>query len=156
MRKPRHKPKSIPPNLPVLVRSDGHEVALPEDIVAAAKEHATKARAPATLKAYGVWLRDFQGWCEAHGRDAYPANPATVTGYVTALAARGLSISTIDQAVAAIKDVVKGMIPKKNMLPLELQNCYMEIHRKEQNLTPLFNQIRNDTIADMTAKLEKL
>ena len=36
--------------------------------------------------------------------------------------------------------------PKKNQLPLELKHCYMEIYRKEQHLTPLFNDIRNTTI----------
>ncbi len=36
--------------------------------------------------------------------------------------------------------------PIKNNLPLELKYCSMEIHRKEQNLSPLLNEVRNDTI----------
>ena len=50
---------------------------------------------------------------------------------------------------------IKKAMPPKDRLPLELQNCYMEIHRKEQNLTPLINQVRNDTIDTIHKNLKK-
>jgi len=46
--------------------------------------------------------------------------------------------------------------PEKNQLPLELQHCEMEIYRKEQSLTPLFNQIRNQVIDQFNAYLPGL
>ncbi len=48
------------------------------------------------------------------------------------------------------------MRPQKDRLPLELQHCYMEIHRKEQNLTPLLNQVRNDTIDEYEKSLPSI
>ena len=41
-----------------------------------------------------------------------------------------------------------GGMPEKDRLPLELKYCVMEIHRKEQDLSPLLNEVRNSTIAE--------
>ena len=57
-----------------------------------------------------------------------------------------------DQALAEIVKVVKA---EKNKLPLELQNCYMEIYRKEQNLTPLLNSVRNFALEEIIKKIKE-
>jgi len=54
----------------------------------------------------------------------------------------------------AIIEIFKGVVgEEKNNLPLELQYCGMEVHRKEQNLSPLFNEIRNGVIDKILSRL---
>ena len=43
---------------------------------------------------------------------------------------------------------IKGF-PKKNMLSLELKYCSMEVHRKHQDMSGLFNSIRNDILEEI-------
>jgi hypothetical protein len=61
----------------------------------------------------------------------------------------------VDKAKPRLTDWEK-VLPKKNILPLELQNCWMEIFRTQQNLTPLFNEIRNWVIDDCIKSLKSM
>jgi len=45
--------------------------------------------------------------------------------------------------------------PEKNRLPLELKHCTFEIHRKEQDLTPLLNTVRNSVITEWHEWIDK-
>lgn len=67
----------------------------------------------------------------------------------------GLIKKNITQITQSIKDYYLAKLPKENNLPLELQHCYMEIYRKEQNLTPLLNEVRNQAIAEMRKAIEE-
>ena len=54
-----------------------------------------------TLRGYAADLKAFQGWCEAHGRTWFPAEPRTVADFVEAERGR-LLISTIKRRLCAI------------------------------------------------------
>jgi integrase len=116
MRPQRHRAKASPANgalVPVL--SHGTEIALPEDLIASAKGFAKQSRAAATRRNYGIWWKDFTGWCQTHGRQPLPASVETVVAYVTWLASgnrpgrwgtsqgKPLAPASIDQALAAVK-----------------------------------------------------
>lgn len=49
---------------------------------------------------------------------------------------------------------IEDLMPDKNKLPTELQYCFMEIYRKEQNLSPLLNEVRNEAISDCLTSLK--
>jgi hypothetical protein len=59
-----------------------------------------------------------------------------------------------EQVIFLKKVELLAMMPKRDRIPLELQHCYVEIHREEKNLTPLFNQIRNDCITEVLEVIE--
>lgn len=61
---------------------------------------ASKARN--TIRAYTSALRDFKTWCNEHDAYALPARPQTVVDYLTELADRKASVSTIQTRAAAI------------------------------------------------------
>jgi integrase len=85
----------------------GTEIALPEALVGRARDYMANARAERTREAYSRAWRVFTAWCERHGRQALPATPETVAGWLTALAdgadgARPLARATINQFLAAV------------------------------------------------------
>src|SRR6185295_12999603 len=101
--------KSIPSqNLPVPVRVDGKEIALPEQLIGKAKDYRAKARSKRTLIEYAKHWRKFDAWCKQSGRDPLPANAETMVGYVTWMAEgqgieKPLSAAYITIAVSAIR-----------------------------------------------------
>jgi integrase len=94
----------------------GREITKPEarpeaplrvELVDKARAYMGKAHAERTRQAYGRAWAAFQDWCEAEGRCALPADPATVAAWIAALAdgdqGRPLSRSTINQYLAAVQ-----------------------------------------------------
>ncbi|BBE74936.1 site-specific integrase [Oharaeibacter diazotrophicus] len=72
-------------------------LALADDLAAAEMADSTRA-------VYARWLRNFAAWCGDQGLEApYPASVATVRAFLTTEAARGLSVSSISQCVAALR-----------------------------------------------------
>ncbi len=71
-------------------------------IDAAAAKFAAAATSERTRGAYLGGLRDFAAWCSDFDLAPLPALPQTVARYLTDLAERGRSVSTIDQRAAAI------------------------------------------------------
>lgn len=71
-------------------------------LVDAMAAYAAAAQAPNTTKAYESDWRQFEQWATEHRLAAMPAAPATCALYVTALAQRGLKVSTIRRRAAAI------------------------------------------------------
>jgi integrase len=70
--------------------------------------YAQQADSRNTIKAYaGHWSR-FEEWCLNHGVESMPANDDTVRAYIADLANDGKAVSTIDQAVAAIRHAHRG------------------------------------------------
>ena len=90
----------------------GHDLIVPQggittshhrdDLDAAVDAFAASAKSAATRRAYRADARDFIAWCEGQGVAPVPADPRTVSRYVTHLAGLGRSTSTIDRRVAAI------------------------------------------------------
>lgn len=79
------------------------------ETVRAAREYAEAARAPNTLRAYASDIEDFSTYCrvELGGAVALPADPETVSLYITDLAkeepvGRDLKVSTIGRRLASI------------------------------------------------------
>jgi site-specific recombinase XerD len=60
------------------------------------------ARAANTVRGYRADWTDFTTWCTERGHAPLPADPATLTGYLTHLAARGLKVGTISRRLSAI------------------------------------------------------
>ena len=58
--------------------------------------------APNTRSAYSGQLRSFASWCKASCRSPLPASPGTVAAYIHSLRDSSRSMSTIQQALAAI------------------------------------------------------
>ena len=73
---------------------------LPE--IAAARRYVAAARAAATERAYRRGWDDFCAWCAFRRVEPLPAHPAAVAAYLSFLADRGLSVSSIGQRAAAI------------------------------------------------------
>ena len=60
-----------------------------------------------TKRTYASLANDFLRFCEAHGY-AFPASPETVAAYLSDMAARGKSVSTVKTARAAIRALHAG------------------------------------------------
>ena len=73
------------------------------------------------------------------------ADEVTLEFFRTCLKMPNATLEDLCREIVRLKTVPEEL-PEKNQLPLELQNCYMEIYRKEQNLTPLLNEVRNEII----------
>jgi site-specific recombinase XerD len=56
-----------------------------------------------TRRAYRRQWSSYAAWCAGHDRTALPATPETLAEYVSALADRGLSPSTVEQAVSTVR-----------------------------------------------------
>lgn len=72
------------------------------DEIAAARSYRTRAKAEATLRAYGSDWGHFQDWCWERGLDPLPAAPEVVATWLAALALKGKADSTITRHLAAI------------------------------------------------------
>jgi hypothetical protein len=97
----------IASTLPVATQPDLRELALPSDVVDAARTFTLAARAERTRQAYRRAWCGFEAWCHTNGRQALPARPETVAGWLTALATgkgvpRALARSSINQALSAV------------------------------------------------------
>jgi site-specific recombinase XerD len=63
---------------------------------------------PNTVKAYGVYGRQFEAFCLLHNRAFFPAAPSTVALFMKSLQERGLAIATINGvALSAINSSYK-------------------------------------------------
>lgn len=100
-------PSVSPPSKALAVLDTGSEIALPVDLDAAAHKYARKSRARRTLLEYASSWKQFEAWCDAHGRRALPASIKTVAGYLTWLAEGGtgrhLAESTLSIRRSAIQ-----------------------------------------------------
>jgi hypothetical protein len=78
------------------------EVALPDHLTQAMKAYKARALAERTRHAYARAWMQFEVWCQEHGRQALPATPETVGGWMTALAEAGKSRATISLYLSAV------------------------------------------------------
>lgn len=69
---------------------------------------AVAARSKATIRAYDCAWRQWATWCEELGVSACPPDPKDVCAYLTSLATEGLSYSTIELALKALKVTLRG------------------------------------------------
>jgi integrase len=75
---------------------------VPVALVDQARAYAAEAKAPATRRAYrGAW-QAWGRWAAAHGLAALPAAPEAVACYVSALAAAGRRVPSLELALAAL------------------------------------------------------
>jgi integrase len=91
--------------LPAVI--EHHPVALPADLVEAARDYARASHARRTQETYSRWWADFTGWCSGKGLQALPAAPQTVAVWLTALArgdgrSKPLAVASIRQALSAL------------------------------------------------------
>ena len=81
--------------------SNSAEIAVPENLMAAAVELAKASRAKSTLETYGSSWKQFIGWCGPLALPYLPASPDTVVAYIAAKA-ETLRPTTIKKHLAAI------------------------------------------------------
>ena len=91
-----HRVDGLPEQLPA------HLAAELEQLLDDAQTYAAAAQAPNTSRAYASDWTQFCGWCDHYELDSLPAPAAVVALYLTALAKRGLAVSTIRRRAAAI------------------------------------------------------
>jgi hypothetical protein len=72
------------------------------ELAAAADEYAAAAQAENTSRAYASDWRQFETWCDRYRLQSLPAAPAVVALYLTSLAKRGLTVSTVRRRAAVI------------------------------------------------------
>lgn len=65
--------------------------------------YARAARAANTLRGYTSDWREFTGWCASRGLAPLPAAPATLTAYLTELAAAGAKVGTMSRRLSSIR-----------------------------------------------------
>jgi integrase len=83
------------------------QLALPADLVDAARDYARAAHAPRTLEAYARAWAAFEDWCREKSLGALPAAPETIAMWMAALDKgdgnrKPLARSSIDQALSAV------------------------------------------------------
>ena len=88
-------------------RSSRGKLALPADLLEAARDYARAAHAPRTRVAYARAWTGFETWCAEKGLPPLPASPETVAVWMAALAngegdRKPLARSSIDQALSGI------------------------------------------------------
>ncbi|MBB3267600.1 site-specific recombinase XerD [Azospirillum sp. OGB3] len=88
--------------LPALISGGSKAVADLEALAEQAADFAAAAIAENTRLAYRKAFRTFTTWCGETGFDPLPAVPATVGLYLTHLATAGRTVSTMEQALAAL------------------------------------------------------
>lgn len=86
-----------------LLSSPGQQVAA---LVAQAGKFLEAAKAPATRAAYASDLRDFRAFCSQHNLP--PSAPESIALYIGDLAARGLTVATIERRLAAVTYLVRS------------------------------------------------
>jgi len=72
-----------------------------EQVAEDARDFASQAKAPNTLKAYRIDWADFSEWCALHRLDFLPATPQTIALYLTDLA-RTHKVSTLYRRLSGI------------------------------------------------------
>ncbi len=72
-----------------------------EKLILKAKNLISRAKSPATLKAYRNDWCDFESWCRAHGLPSLPSTPEVVVLYVSDLASTH-TVSTITRRLTSI------------------------------------------------------
>jgi hypothetical protein len=92
------------PDWPALPAPTQHPVAIAADQVLTEDEarYVEAARAANTVRGYRADWTDFTTWCDTAGHAPLPADPATLTGYLTHLATRGLKVGTMSRRLSAI------------------------------------------------------
>jgi site-specific recombinase XerD len=85
-----------------LTELPAHLAAELAELAAAADEYAAAAQAENTSRAYASDWRQFETWCDRYRLQSLPAAPAVVALYLTSLAKRGLTVSTVRRRAAAI------------------------------------------------------
>lgn len=92
------------PLLPVVLPAPVSEALATElvELAKSAEEYAAAAQAPNTTRAYASDWKQFESWCHRYQLVSLPAPPAVLALYLTSLAKRGLSVSTIRRRSAAI------------------------------------------------------
>lgn len=73
------------------------------EVGAQAKKFIIESTSEATRKAYRSDLTIFVGWCNEHGFEAMPALPATIADFLAHQANDGVSPSTLNRRIAAIR-----------------------------------------------------
>jgi site-specific recombinase XerD len=103
MTSPAGHPAAAP--APAAGAGAGDAVALLQGVPLTAEEAAyvEAARAANTLRGYRFDWAEFTAWCTRTGVEPLPAAPATITGYLTALAGRGAKVGTMSRRLSAIK-----------------------------------------------------
>ena len=94
-----------------------------------------------TRRAYrGDWKR-FAAWCDAEGRQALPASPATLARYIAALVTEGLARATIERAAAAVSSVhrVAGLASPRDAaaVRLRLRGMRRTLARPQRKAAPI-------------------
>jgi len=74
-----------------------------EDLFRRAAVYATRARGDGTRRTYRSAWRQYEAWCISLGREPLAGDPDTIAMHVVHLADRGLAVSSIRVALAAIK-----------------------------------------------------
>jgi integrase len=92
-------------NLPAVISVS--EIALPADLVEAARDFARASHAVRTQESYGRWWADFTAWCGDKGLASLPAAPEAVAVWMSALAVgeggrKPLARASINQALSAV------------------------------------------------------
>jgi site-specific recombinase XerD len=97
----------LPPGLPVELAA---ELA---DLLQHAERYAAAAQSINTSRAYASDWAQFTSWCERYTVESLPASAAVVGLYLTSMAKRGLSVSTIRRRAAAIARAHRqaGLLP---------------------------------------------
>jgi hypothetical protein len=84
----------------------------------------TASEAPATVKAYGIDWEQFTAWCDVRGFESLPAEPATIAGYMAAMAGAGLAVATLGQAhVISVAHKAAGHDPSPTSARLGATRC---------------------------------
>lgn len=85
-----------------LARSFPGSPAVVDRLKERARDYIQASKSESTRRAYSQAWRDFENWCEVYSRSSLPANGETLALYVTDMADRPRSISTVQLAIAAI------------------------------------------------------
>lgn len=67
----------------------------PDRVLASTAERIRDGVPANTTRSYAAVRRQFEQWCDAHGRDPYPTGPATLADFVSHLCDQGLAPGTI-------------------------------------------------------------
>ena len=74
-----------------------------QTLARAASERAARSLAQETRRVYAAAVREFADFCQRHSLVDLPADPRTVALFIEERAQAGASVSSLDQALAAIK-----------------------------------------------------
>jgi hypothetical protein len=74
----------------------------------AAGEHIARSKSDATNRSYSSDFGAFELWCHRHELSALPAQPDTVTLYLTALATQDAAVATLRKRIVAISQAHKA------------------------------------------------